>query len=131
MAQIKVAVINPFKKEVRIKMIDNTLEGMQAEVGGLIERGPSFDNGDEIYVNEEGLLQQYFDEAGQPIHAPGFFCDAWFPNPLVGQAVIVGNDGSGWTNMKPETLEDLYAQARKGKFRWVKVDTDAQKFYPA
>lgn len=74
-----------------------TLRGMQKAVGGLIERGASFANGDELYVNEEGLL-----------NAPQFFFDIGAHQPFAGNAIIVNaNRRSGATTAAKSSVEEI------------------------
>lgn len=58
-----------------------SLEDCQALVGGLIERGHILPNGDEVYVNEEGLL-------GEP---RDFFKIARAYQPFAGNGYIIGS----------------------------------------
>jgi hypothetical protein len=83
--KITVVVIDAEKKEVRIESIDNKLEAMQGIVGGLIERAWVLSNGDDLYVNEEGLLNG---------SKSGFVMDH-APQPYMGSGFIVGHDGKG------------------------------------
>lgn len=129
MSQIKAVVVDPFKKEVRIRMIDSSLQGLQKEVRGPIERAAELPNGDTVYVNENGLLQNYRDADGNEIDPPGFFCGPWNPGPLVGYSIIVGTTADGdHTNVSEDTLKLLYKYSREDKFYWVKVDMSTETF---
>jgi hypothetical protein len=71
----------------------NQLQAMQAAVGGMIEPAYEFENGDTVYVNEEGLF-------GDRSH--------WFEvedahQPFVGNAIVCGFD--------PETGETIDAKS--------------------
>lgn len=57
-----------------------TLADFQKLVGGLIERGCELENGDEVFVNEEGLL-------GSPKH---FFYITGAHQPFAGNGYITG-----------------------------------------
>lgn len=80
MDKIRVIVIDAKKQEVREEQIDNTLEAMQAIVGGLIEA--AFRDRELIcYVDEEGLLKDYdygfsFSGAPQRIYVGNGFLSA-------------------------------------------------------
>jgi hypothetical protein len=63
-----------------------TLEQIQGYVGGWIENGGVFENGDIIYVDEEGLLKQ-------PEH---FFTLEGFPHVIrAGNSYVVGTNSEG------------------------------------
>ncbi len=58
MKQVKVVVIDPFKQQIYDKEItQDHLPDMQGIVGGYLEAVGSLDNGDMLYVDEEGLLK--------------------------------------------------------------------------
>lgn len=57
-----------------------TLADLQEAVGGYIETALNFDNGDTLYVNEEGLLREPF----------GFFYYRGAIQPYAGNGIIVG-----------------------------------------
>ena len=59
------------------------LDDMQAVVGGLIEQAHAFDNGDSIFVNEEGLLNDEADE---------FFLFKGAHQPFAGNGLVIGCD---------------------------------------
>lgn len=75
----RVVIINSETQQVTEDEISG-LEDMQKIVGGRIERAFIIDNGDEIYVNEEGLLR-----------GSNFFCEMVNKDfILFGNAIIVG-----------------------------------------
>lgn len=84
MKHIKAIVINAQTRTISEVTIENTLEAKQAIVGGLIERATTLPNGDDVYVNEEGLF--LFDR---------FFYLTGEYSPFAGNAVVVGHDGQG------------------------------------
>lgn len=59
-----------------------SLEDMQSLVGGLIECACRLPNGDEIYVNEEGLFNGYL---------RGFTVDGNDTEPFVGNGFVIGS----------------------------------------
>jgi hypothetical protein len=59
------------------------LDGLQAVVGGLIDRATVLKNGDSLFVNGEGLLNGTRD----------FFVIEGCPQPFPGNGVIIGHDG--------------------------------------
>lgn len=77
----RVVVIDPSKNEVYEAEV-TSLKDMRAIVGGLIERAIILENGDELYVNEEGL----FDSTLRP-----FFIDGGINQAFVGTAYIIGS----------------------------------------
>ena len=59
MKQIKAIVIDPFSQQIYEKKISQDhLPDMQEIVGGYIESAGRFDNGDVLFVNEEGLFKK-------------------------------------------------------------------------
>ena len=96
--KIKAIIINAETRTIREEVIENTLEAKQAIVGGLIELALVLENGDDMYVNEEGLFlfERFFYHTGAKI-------------PFAGNAVIVGHDGMGEsidTSSKVEDFDD-------------------------
>lgn len=97
MKQKKVIFINTKERTVEERMVSE-LEEMQALVGGYIERAHIFKNGDEVYVNEEGL----FDNSLSPFFMVG--C----PHPYVGNGYIIGKvTPSGNNRSVKMTLEEV------------------------
>ena len=74
----------------------STLQKMQAIVGGYIERALTLPNGDEIYVNEEGLFTQPCKWFAIPGH-----------QPFAGNGVIVASDHLGDTISAVSSLSEL------------------------
>lgn len=69
--------------------VENTLEALQAEVGGYIETVRLRVDNAVMIVNEEGLL------LGLPYNAAA---SALAGQPIVGTALVVGVDGDGFTD---------------------------------
>jgi hypothetical protein len=84
--EICILVINSDKREVtNINTTeDELLKVMQTAVGGYIERAQTLANGDDVFVDEEGLLKNY---------RSGFVLDNG--QPLFGNGVIVRHTPSG------------------------------------
>jgi hypothetical protein len=93
---------------------EDTLTQMQTLVGGYIERATQLPNGDDVFVNEEGLLRS-------PRH---FFTIVGGHQPYAGNAVILNSDEEGdsapaksdlvyiTTSVKFLTLEEVRALYR-------------------
>lgn len=76
------------------------LSGMQKLVGGYIERAHIFENGDELYVNEEGLLQ----------NTNHFFVVEGFHQPFAGNAYVIGPVTANGNNRGAvSTVEEIKA----------------------
>lgn len=76
----RVLVIDPEARTVTEAEVTD-LRSMQLIVRGLIERALIFENGDELYVNEEGLF-----------HTPNYFFEVkGFPVALCGRAYVIGS----------------------------------------
>lgn len=94
----RVIVINTELKQVYEAHVCG-LKDMQKIVGGLIERAMILDNGDEIYVNEEGL----FDQSLKPFVIDG--------NVFIGNAYIIGSvTSSGGNRPAASSVDDIYRQ---------------------
>lgn len=74
-----------------------TLQDMQAAVGGCIQVAVEFPNGDVIMVNEEGLVGEQNE----------FFYHTDGHQPFAGDGIVVGDDGEGETAACKSTLEEL------------------------
>lgn len=73
------------------------LEDMQEIVGGNIERACILDNGDEVYVNDEGLFQE-------PLH----FFTINGAGPFAGNAYVIGKvDSRGYNTHVASTEEEI------------------------
>lgn len=93
----RVVIINS-EDRVFLEAQVSSLDDMQKIVGGLIERAFILPNGDEIYVNEEGLLSQPTD----------FFSVRGAPEPFAGNAYVIGEvDDVGDNNGARSTLGDI------------------------
>tara|TARA_Y100000004_G_C8851160_1_gene384800 strand:- start:232 stop:579 length:348 start_codon:yes stop_codon:yes gene_type:complete len=87
MKKIKAIVIDPFKQQVYEKEIgQDHLPDMKAIVGGHIEAAGRFDNGDVLFVNEEGLLKK---------NRKFFKVSELNPSPLAGVGFVLGHDAEG------------------------------------
>ena len=94
---VKVIIIDPFKRQIYEKEIgQDNLQDMQGIVGGYIEASGVFENGDILYVDEEGLLKE---------NQEFFKVSEINPDPLAGVGFIQGydNDGAG----KDATIDHL------------------------
>jgi Domain of unknown function (DUF3846) len=93
----KVIIIDTMNKEILGGEI-TSLEDAQRIVGGLIERGATLENGDEVYVNEEGL----FNSALKPFYIQGAH------QPFVGNAYVIGRVTSTGNNRSAKsTVEEI------------------------
>jgi hypothetical protein len=79
MKKVKVVVIDPFKQQIYEKEIgQDHLPDMQGIVGGYLEAVGRLDNGDTLFVDEEGLFkdnQKFFkipELIGDPLAGVGF-----------------------------------------------------------
>jgi len=94
-----VLVIDSAARTVTAECIPDTLEALQECVGGYIETGWQFPNGDVVFVNEEGLLQQ---PPGKDwFHIQGLY------QPFVGNGVCIGHNEEGESVDVKTSLEDL------------------------
>jgi hypothetical protein len=109
MKKIKVIFINARKREIELVEIENRLEPLQNLVQGYIECAFRLPNGDELFVNEEGLLKDF---------AFGFKI-AGGHQPFLGNGVVVGfNEADGDSlsaKTTPKTLPtvEFFAVATK------------------
>lgn len=79
MKQVRVLVIDPFKKQIYEKYIgQDRVKEMQEIVGGYIEAASRLDNDDILFVDEDGLRkdnQKFFsfkEAIDQPLAGVGF-----------------------------------------------------------
>lgn len=99
---IKVVIIDPYKRECRDAIIEDSLESYYAEIGGgcrLIE--PAYADalgGECVYVDEEGLFQQ----------SCGFQLAAHH-SPLMGRGIVIGTDGQGSSVSTTWTADEVLA----------------------
>jgi hypothetical protein len=105
---IKVIVIDPFKNEIREDSYDGSLEGLY-KLGNfeLFDVGPTFENGDSVYVDDEGLLKDNQE----------FFVMAGYQQPLAGIGVVIGTDEEGESVDCKSSLEEI-----KNKVMFVSKD---------
>lgn len=97
MSKIRAVFIDSINKTVSEGFVAS-LGDLQKAVDGYIERGTTLDNGDEVYVDEEGLikgLEEFF-------YIPGAH------QPFAGSAVIVGqgDENGDFTDAK-STVEEI------------------------
>lgn len=85
-------------KEIEVK----GLEGMQKAVGGLIERALIIDDDNELYVNEEGCLDEEADR---------FFTYSPARSPFAGDGLIIGYEEKTGAN-RDSTLSLEHVQQR-------------------
>ena len=83
---MKAILIDAKTREVREVSIKGDLKSLQDAVGGYIEL-VQLGDGDDLFVNEEGLLH------GE-VH---FFAIEGYAQPLAGNGIIVGHNGDGDT----------------------------------
>lgn len=87
MKQVKAIVIDPFNQQVYEKEIgQDNLPDMQSIVGGYIEAAGRFDNGDVLFVNEEGLFKK---------NQKFFKASNVSPSSLAGVGFVLGHDEEG------------------------------------
>lgn len=104
MKKKRVLIINAKDKNITEGEV-SSLKDCQAIVGGRIERGHILDNGDEVYVNEEGLLssEEYFfwiKGAHQPFAGNGY---------IIGSVTPTGNNRSATSEIKDLEIHFLKA----------------------
>lgn len=94
---MRIIIIDPEERIVTVSTIpdddDEQLPAAQLIVGGFIERVPQAHMVDDLYVNEEGLLQ------GE-LHTKHWFVFGGYPKALVGNGVIIGSKGENWADAK-------------------------------
>lgn len=103
---MRAILIDPIKREVTEVQIHHALEGdtlgdLQKAVGGYIELAHRFDNGDDLFVNEEGLYKY------------SIFFDIGAHSPFAGSGIIVGHNSAGNTTPAKSSIEDI-----KSRIRW-------------
>lgn len=92
---MRVIVIDAKAREVREAEVDGKLESLQAIVGGWIEL-VRFSEYDDLYVNEEGLINGTRE----------FFLYEGF-HPLAGSGVLIGNDCDGGQKSTDLSVEEV------------------------
>lgn len=138
MAKAKVILIDPIAKKVTITMIESspssTGENYLPSIKQLLQCDRITGAGDvtptdTIYADDEALNKNYFNEAGEDIDAPAFYCEAWYPGPIVGRAIIVGVDAEGKTkSVSDAAVKELYARNKANQLHWAVVDLANQEF---
>jgi hypothetical protein len=84
---VKVIIIDPFKRKIYEKEIgQDNLQDMHGIVGGYIAAAGAFENGDILFVNDEGLLKD---------NQEFFKVSEINPDPLAGVGFIQGHDDDG------------------------------------
>ena len=95
MATIKVLVKDPGKAPV-ITEVENTLEGLQALIGGNIE----------AVTKKDGLVM-LVDEEGKLKRLPLNFMDYQLDDVIVGRAAFFGTDGDDFADVPEETAKAI------------------------
>ncbi len=101
----RVLIINSVERTITEGTV-RTLEDMQALVGGNIECGHVLENGDHVFVNEEGLFSgiEHFFEIGAH-------------QPFAGNAFIIGPPDSEGDSLPAESdLLDIEGRVHFKKF---------------
>ena len=91
MATIKVLVKDPGKAPV-ITELENTLEGLQALIGGNIEAVSKKEMGLVMLVDEEGKIKGL----------PANFIDYRLEDMIVGRAIFVGDAGDDFCDIQEQ-----------------------------
>jgi len=93
---MRAILIDAKNMEIREVEIDGSLESLQKAVGGLIETAMYLENGDVMFVNEDGLaLFDYFFEI------------TGGHQPFAGNGIVVGDDGNGGERSCNSTVEGI------------------------
>lgn len=95
MKQKRVVVIDTQNRKIYESEI-STLKDMQKIVSGYVERGFTLENGDEVYVNEDGLNDEtlkafYIEGAHQPFAGNAF---------VIGKVTSSGNNRAAQSSVK-------------------------------
>jgi len=92
MKKVKALVIDPFKQSIYQKEIrqDNAYD-IQQVIGDYFEVGYRFDNGDTLFVDENGLAK----DPQKRFRLKGENTDSLLLMPLSGKALLVGHDEEG------------------------------------
>lgn len=97
MSAVRVVVV-PVEGPARVEEIPDSLEAMQAIVGGYVEL-VRLENGLELWVNEEGLLEEL---------PPNRYASYLARHPIVGPAFVSRSTPDGdLANLKPSDVADL------------------------
>ena len=95
MAKIKALVKDPGKAPV-ITEVENTLEGLQALIGGNIE----------AVTKKDGLVM-LVDEEGKLKRLPLNFMDYQLDDVIVGRAAFLGTNGDDFADVPEETAKAI------------------------
>lgn len=108
---MRAILIAPERAELSEADLDMSIDALQAAVGGLIETAHVFDNGDVLYVDENGLSLMGEALQGRAEAAHAFMFDIGAHQPFAGRGVIVGvEDGQGRHGSAVSSLEDIAAR---------------------
>lgn len=108
---MRAIIIDPFHQSISECDIDMSLASLQTAVGGPIEYAFEFENGDVLYVNEEGLLRS--DDAMSGKDSPEFahLFDVEAHQPFAGRGLVVGaEDEHGKHGDAQTTVRELSAR---------------------
>lgn len=94
---MRAIVIDATAKTVTEREIINSLDAMQDIVGGWIERATQLPNGDDIFVDEEGLLKG----------TKEFFYIKGAHQPFAGNGVIVACNEEGETISCKSSIDEI------------------------
>lgn len=123
MPQIKVILIDPYKKEIRITRIEDDLHSLQKAIGcSILTVGGDVTDSDIIYVDDEGLLKN--DD-----RIPGLLCEEWNPGPLAGKCLIVGSKNGDTVSVSDAAVKKLHELNAAGELVWVSINPSEQEFY--
>lgn len=102
---IRMILIDSEKKEVTefAAHPGASLEAMQQSVKGMIERATQLPNGDDVYVDEEGLFKGY---------KSGFVLPGIGHQPFIGNGVVAGCNVEGDTISAKSSLDVLRKQIK-------------------
>lgn len=93
---MKAIIIDATKRTITEVEVDGGLDSLQKAVGGYIEL-VRLDEGEDLYVNEEGLLH------GEQ----NFFIYSGAHQPFAGNGIIIGNKPDGGQKSTKMTVEEV------------------------
>ncbi len=108
---MRAIIIDATAREIREVEIEGKLEDLQKAVGGYIEWATELDNGDNVYVDEEGLLKGY-----------QCFFDIGAHQPFAGNAIVVNRDEDGETAAARSDVEEI-----RGKVKFMTMPEARQR----
>lgn len=104
-------VIDPSEQSLRERDLGRRLEDLQAAVGGDIEWAHEFENGDVLYVDEEGLGRAEMAFVGGTEAARAYFFDVGAHQKFAGKGLIVGAEGAdGKHGPAASSVQDIAAR---------------------